>query len=272
MDNEITSEQYLHHLRISIVNNVGMDVPSKPELLVATGVLNPQINICNEQVNLVYPSYPNVDAKIAAKLFLGLKVGIGLTKKERHQWLEGGAKETEIEFLLKGTGLEARSIKVARWLLKVLNNPEQKAALYKVRRDGTLSSHTIDLIDSDCTSGVIEAIARRTDRMAEKEFGAEVLCETPPWLNRLGGRVKLLDNAVALSREGSEMAHCVGGYASQVKSGKSFIVSIKAWGQRATAEFTPNAKLVQIKGKANSVAPKICEHLAKLAIKKKNNA
>lgn len=256
---------YLENLRISIaeVHNIKY---SKHELLIATGVLNPSLNICSKNHKLVHPSYPNVSSEVAAKLYLGQKVGIGLTKKERHLWLESGAQGTEIEFLLKGTGLEARSIKVARWLLKVLKNPEQKAALYKTRRDWALSKHTIDLVDSDCTGGVNEAIARRADRMAEQEFGAEKLCEWPKGLNRLGGRVQLLDNAVALSREGAEMSHCVGGYASQIKSGNSIIVSIKAWGHRATAEYNRNLKLVQIKGKANATPSDVCKLLAKKAV------
>lgn len=261
-------DQYLLGLQMSVIKQSDTDLQAdKPELVVASGIINCKLNICNKETSLVYPSYPLVEREIAAKLYLGIPVGIGLTKKERHRWLEGGAKESEIEFLLKGTRLEARSIKVARWLVKILNNPEQKSALYKHRRDGVLADHTIDLIDSDCTGGVNEAIARRADRMAMEQFGSQLLCTPPSWLKRLGGRVKLLDNAVALKREGTEMSHCVGGYASQVKSGNSIIVSIRAWGYRATAEFTSTGKLVQIKGKANTEAPKICTHLAKLAVR-----
>lgn len=259
--------QYLTQLRLSIIHQNDIELPTnKPELLLATGILNPNLNLCGKDSNLVHSSYPSVNKEVAAKLYLGVKVGVGLTKKERHQWLESGAKETEIEFLLKGTRLEARSIKVARWLLKMLNNPEQKAALYKLRREGVLADHTIDLINSDCTGGVNEAIARRADRMAEQEFGAEILCSRPKWLKRLGGRVKLLDNAAALTREGTEMSHCVGGYASQVKSGDSFIVSIKGWGHRATAEFNRNGKLVQMKAKANNEPSNLCKLLARLAV------
>jgi hypothetical protein len=259
---------HLMHLRNSIINQSQINLESnKPELIIATGILNQNLNICGSDTEISHPSYPTVNKVIAAKLFLGIEVGEGLTKKERHRWLEGGANETEIEFLLKGTGLEARSIKVARWLVKVLKNPEQKAALYKVRRDEALASHTMDLIDADCTGGVNEAIARRADRMAEQEFGAKILCSWPFWLKPLGGRVKLLDNAVSLMREGTEMSHCVGGYASRVNSGDCFIVSIRAWGKRATVEYNRDGKLVQIKGKANNVAPDLCMHLAKLANK-----
>lgn len=265
----MNKDQHLTQLRLSIINQHGIELPAeKPELLIASGVLNSNLNICGKGTELVHPSYPLVDATVAAKLYLGLPVGIGLTKKERHRWLKNGAKESEIEFLLKGTRLEARSIKVARWLLNVLKNPEQKAALYKDRVEGVFADHTIDLIESDCTGGVNEAIARRADRMAEQKFGAEILCSKPTWLKRLGGRVRLLDNAVALTREGTQMAHCVGGYASNVKCGKSIIVSIKAWGHRATAEFDSSGNLVQIKGKANTEASPLCKLLAKLAVKK----
>lgn len=261
-------DDHLQQLRLSILQKNQIElVSNKPEVMIATGILNSNLNICGKETGLSHPSYPAVGEDIAAKLYLGINVGVGLTKKERHKWLESGAKETEIQFLLKGTGLEARSIKVARWLLKVLKNPEQKAALYKMRREGALSDHTIDLIASDCTGGVNEALARRADRMAEQEFGAKELCEWPRWLKRLGGRVSLLNSAVVLKREGAEMAHCVGGYASRVNSGNCFIVSIKAWGHRATVEYDINGNIVQIKGKANSKASDLCQLLAKLAIK-----
>ena len=251
---------------VSII--MGAPADKQMDIIKAFGILYPNLNITSKTATLVYESYPKVAANIAAKLMLNIPVGQELTKKERHLWLSEGANVDQIAWVLRDTGLEARSMMVARWLLKVLNNPEQKELLYRTTRDGRLADHTIDLIPSDCQHGVREAIARREDRMAVEEFGKEKLCEPPPWVRRLGGRVKVLTTATALASEGRQMAHCVGGYASQVKSGNSIIVSIRAWGHRATVEYSRNKKLVQIKGKANSEASSLCKRLAELAIKK----
>jgi hypothetical protein len=247
---------------LSILNSV--PPAKKVNIIRAIGEINKNLNIVSGKV--VCESYPKLKPPIAAKVILGIPVGEGLTHRERHEWLSEGAELEPIKWLLRGTGLEARTLSVARWLLKVLNNEEQKAALYKTRREGRLADHTIDLMPSDCEGGVNEAIARREDRMAVNEFGAEKLCEHPPWIKRLGGRVTVLDTAVALEREGREMSHCVGGYASNVKNGTSIIVSIKAWGHRATVEYNRSRKIVQMKSKANSDPSKLCKLLAKLAV------
>lgn len=232
----------------------------------AIGILNPQLNLyAGSEITC---SYPNLDKEIAAKIVLGVPVGIGLTTRERHEWLTDGAKQNPQDWLLRDTGLEARSVEVARWLLKVLANPEQKKALYKRRRDGVLAEHTIDLLPGDCKGGVKEAIARRADRMAVQEFGAEELCEDHKWINPLSGRVIVLRTAPALEREGREMSHCVGGYASAVKSGRSVIASVRGWGYRATVEYDPKThNIVQMKGKANSVPHPVTRRLAERAIK-----
>jgi hypothetical protein len=260
-----------HYLRLaeSVLLQLKPDVKlpenNKLNIIRAYGVLNPTFNLTKGE-GLEYPSYPNVPPEIKAKLILNHPVGEGLTKKERHQWLMDGAKEEVHKWLLRDTGLEARSIVVARWLLKVLANEEMKAALYLGRRGMRLSDHTIDLVDDDCQGGVLEAIARRADRMAIDEFGEEQLCKWPKWLSPLRGRVNLLDTASKLAREGREMRHCVGGYSSAVKEGRSFIISIRAWHHRATVEFSPQGKLVQMKAKGNVEASEVCKKLVELAL------
>lgn len=279
MKKKENKDNYLNALTISMINSLlseqevkllnSVDNDEKREKIInAISVLHPEYNLPRK--NVVCDSYPNIkDQNIAAKVILNMPVGVGLTKREKHLWLLDGARKTPINFLLDGTGLEARSINVARWLIKILQNEEQKEALFKTRRDGKLSEHTIDLEDSDCISGVNEAIARRADRMAVAQFGAEKLCQKPEWLKTLGGRVRLLDTAPALAEDGREMSHCVGGYASNVKSGRSIIVAIRAWGHKATVEYNEQKQIVQIKGKANSNPSKICHRLAQLAVSDK---
>lgn len=234
-------------------------------LIRAIGVQNPKLNLYSGSE--IDCSYPKVTKEIAAKIVLGIPVGVGLTARERHKWLDDGAKQEPQEWLLRGTNLEARSLEVARWLLKVLSNPEQKEALYKRRRDGILAEHTIDLLPGDCHGGVREAIARRADRMAVQDYGAEPLCEEPKWIKPLGGRVIVLRTAPALEREGREMSHCVGGYTSAVKNGQSIIASVRGWGYRATVEYHPkNHKIVQMKGKANATPHPVTRKLSELAI------
>lgn len=233
----------------------------------AIGIQNPKLNIYSgSEINC---SYPMVSKEIAAKIVLGIPIGVGLTTRERHKWLTAGAKQESHEWLLRDTGLEARSLEVARWLLKILANPQQKEALYKRRRDGVLAEHTIDLFPGDCHGGVKEAIARRADRMAVTEYGAETLCEEPQWINPLGGRIVVLRTAPALEREGREMSHCVGGYASSVKNGHSVIASVRGWGYRATVEYNPKThKIVQISGRANATPHPVTHRLAELATEK----
>ncbi len=268
-----------YHLALSVlevIDTKAFDIlKSAPKnkrenILNAISAIHPEYHLGDGPV--VAEAYPHLDTKIAAKIVLNMPVGQGLTKMERHRWLLDGAGDEPIKWLLKDTGLEARSMKVARWLLKMLSSPEQKEALYKTRRDGKLSDHTIDLIPSDCEGGVREAIIRRENRMKTAEFGAEELCTKPKWIRPLGGRVVVLNTAPALRREGDEMSHCVGGYASQVKSGACFIVSIRAWGHRATVEYSPSKSIVQIKGKSNRPPSMLCKRIAELAIQPSNTA
>jgi hypothetical protein len=242
---------------------VGPDVRRK--ILAALAVVRPELNLPKRDV--VSAEYPAVGREIAARLVLGLPVGEGLTRAERHVWLTEGASVDPIAWLLRGTGLEARSVEVARWLLRVCADSEMREALYRLRREGRLSEHTIDLLPEDCAGGPNEAWARRRERMDVAEFGAEELAHAPRWLRGLGGRVRVLTTAPALAREGSEMSHCVGGYAGAVRDGRSVIVSVRAWGHRGTVEFEPiSRQIVQAKGPRNQTPSPIVMLLARRAV------
>lgn len=197
--------------------------------------------------------YPEISRELAARLVLNLPVGEGLTAAERHEWLSSGAKEQQHEWLLRGTGYSCRCVAVARWILAA-----DKVALRR------LEEHLDDLLPVDVAGspGVREVEARREARMVEEEFGAEPLAPLPKWIKGLSSRVRALMTGRALANEGRQMAHCVGGYVRNVQNG-AIIVRIYGWGHRATAEFDRHGRLVQIKGKANSVPHPVTVAIAK---------
>lgn len=246
----------------------------KLSLLRAAGVVYPQSNLSGGSlpIDCVY----TVPTGLAARLALGMPVGVGLTKKERHDWLSSGAKCDPWAWLAAPVGVEVRCVEVARWVVSL--KPNQITALKARDRTGfSLAEHAIDLTAKDVAPhpsgdppGVHEVIARREARLTEDEFGAEPLCSLPNWATSKTWRFTPLITGAALAREGREMSHCVGGYAGAVKSGGVLIASVRGWGMRATVEFdVKTGRIVQITGKSNSkphpVIVRIAEFYAKRA-------
>jgi hypothetical protein len=249
-------------------------IEKREKILRSIGTIWPETQISSTAPAL--DNYANIDGVIASKITLGIKVGEGLTRSERHEWLVSGAKLDPSNWLVRNVQVsQVRSLAVARWILHINASDESRAALYRENRWGSLASHVSDLIDDDVANhddgsrpGVNAVAARRDARLVADEFGEDLLHEIPRWLSSLGGRVRPLTTGVSLAAEGRLMSHCVGGYVSQVKSGRSVICAVSAFGERATVEYTHDGEIVQIKGARNSAAGKIARRVAELAVKK----
>jgi len=231
--------------------------------------------------------------EIFSEFILGKKpkdLAPGLTRAEADRWIhqsvEGqksgevirnlSVKESIISFLwselvqdypvLEKVG-PARSIKVARWLRKVMDSPYLRASALRVRTRGFIGEvegRVIDRLDEieDCDLrrspwGTIENAVRR---IVDNEWSGEnELLPHEEWFDHLPKGVRVLWRYTDLRSEGIQMRHCIASYANRVSNKECIILSIydEASEARSTAEIR-NGKCVQHVGFANREPPKPC--------------
>lgn len=169
-----------------------------------------------------------------------------------------------------------RTMKVARWVERVMANPETDKAFRRSRTikigddtfEYSLISHLDEIMEEDIVTGkesvnkIIDLIIKRKEEayykgIKEIDIITHYVVEPPKELT-------ILNSGNKLYREGLEMNHCVGSYLSLIRNNKSFIYSVKTKEQRTTLELTLNEgklEVVQHKAESNE-AP--CEYNVKL--------
>jgi len=256
------------------VNLVSVRVGHDPgerfrRLAAAAGVL---CGDCMGWAAWLAPAYPRVPMHIAVRLCRGetpVQISGGLTRREAHEWLAEGAKESPWRWLVRGLPSidaaidqrpDARSVAVARWLIDV----HRRGGWPGLVRERTMRGpggrivrfRYIDRLDEvrdedlvgEGGTGVDVVFRRAAQRYATKyedQFVEDhtVLREPPKW--RLYPCMRVLHTPAALVREGRELHHCVAGYMSDVRAGRSVIISLDVCGHRSTVEISPDGREVR---------------------------
>ena len=228
------------------------------------------------------PAYPHAPRTFQARLSLGAKPADlypGLTPKEAHEALGLGCK-TPIAYLLRGfefgDRLGVRSVRVARWLVAVSNDPPRWEAMIRIEDPGEAYWGRLDEIeDADLPDGIATGVARafdRADARAEaanrglRHAAGERLAPPPPWWKPMRCAT-LLNTRELLEREGTAMHHCVGGYAYRVAQGDCVLIAFRVRVfrnkallrvERSTAELMPNGRTAQHRGPFNREPGAFC--------------
>jgi len=231
--------------------------------------------LCADGAGLVpwlCPAYPNVPLHIAVRLCRGetpVQISGGLTRREAHEWLAAGAKETPEQWLVRGLPSidakidrrpEVRSVAVARWLLDVhhrggwdglvrertMRVPGGRIVRFRYvdRLDEVRDE---DLVGAGGT-GVDAVFRRAAERYATKyeELFAKdntVLHEPPAW--KLYPCMQYLVSPAQLVQEKRDMNHCVSTMIPAVRAGRSVIISLEVCGHRSTVEISPDGREVR---------------------------
>jgi PcfJ-like protein len=244
------------------------------------------------------PAFTAARPGIQAQLTLGMRpeeLLEGLTAKEASEALRSGHESADsyLKKKLHLTGVPSTSVPILRWVHACLNDPPRHDALRRTARSRGdhvefIEGRYIDRVDEiapfDLTAGlatgVQEAftnarvrIAAEQERLAQTTGINAVLCKPPHWWRpiRCG---RLLNTQALLSREGSEMHHCVGSYSSRVARGDSVIMSFRVHmtktGEdlRSTAEFSPEGRLVQHKGPSNVTPGLILQKVVRICTRR----
>jgi hypothetical protein len=202
------------------------------------------------------------------------------TRAEAHAWLTEAPAESPLRWLCCRAGVPVmRSWVLARWAIRVSADPIEGEAL---RRERTypgpagqiVRARWADKLDEvqDCdlvrgprtgVSAAFEAAAQRFGAawLERESRDQRILAPAPSW-RLLQGRAcsaaSWLLTPADLVREGSEMGHCVGGYASAVERGQSSILALDIRGARATIELRPDGSVAQFFGAGDKQPPQVC--------------
>ena len=228
------------------------------------------------------PAFASARSRIQAQLTLGTRpeeLLEGLTAKEASEALRNGFENADsyLKKKLQLVGVSSTSVPILRWVRACLDDPPRRDALYRTTRaradraegiEGRFMDRIDELTAADLTNGLgtgvqdaftnaNRRIAIEQEKLAKTTTGGTVLHAPPHWWRpiRCG---RLLNTQALLSREGSEMHHCVSSYGSRVADGGSIVVSFQIrmvkTGQvlRSTAEFSRTGRLVQHKGPSNA--------------------
>ncbi|MFI4971157.1 MAG: PcfJ domain-containing protein [Hyphomicrobiales bacterium] len=191
--------------------------------------------------------YPQLCRQVQARIVLGerpTRLLPGLSRAEAHAALLEGYSEPAA-FILRDVGVVGivHDVAVARWVVACWKDPERQRAILAERCDrgpdgaelrGQLIARLDEIAPEDLArgarTGVREAFASSMRRALERwektaDTRKDALAPVPAWYRPIRC-ARLLMSAEALSREGRELAHCVGGYTDQVRSGRSIIVSL----------------------------------------------
>jgi hypothetical protein len=213
------------------------------------------------------PAYPRVPLHIAVRLCRGetpVQISGGLTRSEAHEWLMDGATMEPADWLVRelpdARRLRVHGVAVARWLLDV----HRRGGWGGLVRERTMRGpggrivrfRYIDRLDEvrdedlvgEGGTGVDVVFRRAAQRYATKyadQFVDDntVLHEPPEW--RVYPCMRVLNTPAALVREGRELHHCVAGYMSDVRAGRSVIISLDVCGHRSTVELSPDGREVR---------------------------
>lgn len=232
---------------------------------IALGVLMPDLFERSRILSAATPyRLPEHRFAISARLVLGETPAqiTGLTKAEAHaymsdrrygvgiytpaQWLvhmyrvqEDLTQEAYIhdrQFFTR----EIRTVKIARWIISVMDDPARLAALMRTRSErgahgeiieGSFGSRLDELRDVDLRDSVEETFERAARRMWKASERAmakkqEPLAAVPRWW-KPARCAKLLLSGADLIAEGRDMHHCAATYAGYVAHGDSMIVSLR---------------------------------------------
>ena len=230
------------------------------------------------------PAYPAATLAQAARLCRGespVQVSGGqLTRREAHEWLSSAPELSPTEWLARGLPAEChqlRSAAVVRWLYDV----RRRGGWGQLERARTLhgpAGQTVrwrfldridEIQDDDLVRGVRTGVEEAFEHAAERAGSAwleqnranhRVLASVPPrW--KLYRSMRPLLTPAQLIREGEEMHHCVGGYASAVEQGQSVILALSVVGHRSTVEMTPDGRVLQHRGPRNEPPHPLCERV-----------
>lgn len=128
---------------------------------------------------------------------------------------------------------------------------------YEQRTGKTQINMSVDDAQAAAKAWVVEMNKQVEISKEKEETGISVIFEFPD-----GHRWVSVESDAALGREGKRMGHCVGSYASEVKSGQIYIWSLRDSNNlpHATLEFSTKSKSIfQLKGKRN--APPIAKYV-----------
>jgi hypothetical protein len=200
-------------------------------------------------------------AQISARLVLGETPAqiTGLTKAEAHAYLSdrryGIGIESPASWLTVKAGIwnlpdgaaasnryayPVRTVKIARWLIAVLQDRPRRDALLRNRNErgphgeaieGAFISRLDELRDPDLRPSVdetFERAARRMWRASERAMAKKQapLTVAPRWW-KPARCARLLLSGADLIAEGRDMHHCAATYAGYVARGDSVIVSLR---------------------------------------------
>ncbi len=230
------------------------------------------------------PQFPLVDVSTAQKITRGMTPrqisGGQLTKKEAVEWLTTSPELSPAEWLQRRLlpperrSDALRDAKVVRWLAHAAQRSPE--ALSKRRPiPGGPPVSLIEMIDEitgedirtgkDSVPVVMTRARRRLEAvwLAEGKWSDKPLRPRTAWSFSLPPWMRLLNSELDLAREGKEMEHCVGSYASAVKRGQCHILSVHTPdGERSTLELSPDGRRIrQHKGPNNSRPPRRHEQL-----------
>lgn len=231
------------------------------------------------------PAYPGVTLAQAARLCRGespVQVSGGqLTRREAHEWLSTAPELSPTEWLARGLSAEChhlRSAAVVRWLYDV----RRRGGWGQLERERTLhgpAGQTVrwrfldrvdEIQDVDLSrgvrTGVEEAFAHAAERLGsawleQNRGNHRVLASVPPRWRLYRNSMRPLVTPAQLIREGEEMHHCVGGYASAVEQGQSVILALSVVGHRSTVELSPDGRVLQHHGPRNEPPHPLCQRV-----------
>lgn len=253
----------------------------------AIRILHPEY-VCLPSADFLDSSYPNASADIQAKIVLGKKpteIFKGLTKAEAHEYLSSNYKYSEENWLLEKhgiNGVSVRSVKVAKWLINALKDPQRTNALKKHRIErgpygeeigGCWLDRVDELKDCDLVTSVEKTFAnagKRLMREVEREMSrkSEPLAPPPTWWKPARCATLLL-SAAQLVQEGAQMHHCVATYAGYVKQKKSVIIALNVCGHRSTADIDrSNITIRQHRGMENNEPHELCKKALNVLVRR----
>jgi hypothetical protein len=275
---------------------------ARTRIVSALVVLHPELSgLGLEVVRPVAPAYGRAPERMQALVVMGeapWRLLPGLTPREAHDAMSKGYGSS-VAYLLRDapvpslrTGAGVRDVAVARWICACLADPPRRSALLResVERGphgepihGVLASRVDEITTADLPCGLRTGVAaafrsaalrawQQWQKEAEKQH--EPLRAPPKWWQPIRC-AKLLGSAAELVAEGRMMAHCVAGYSSYVRHGRSVVVSIvvpdckAATVARSTVEIDPRSgQVLQHRGKYNAEPPEICEKALRVCLKR----
>lgn len=206
----------------------------------------------------VCPAYPRLSWGLACRIARGQsprELAPELTSREAHLWCSDGAPDV-VPWLREhlGVPIDVRSIPVVRWAAQCMADDRRGSLLSLDHPD------SIDAADLEGGLGPRDVEARAIARAALAEHGVES-GPPVPWRGRRLRGVRHLRRAYELAMEGRSQSHCVASYTGRVARGESYIFALRAGTHRATAEVSPEGRVVDIRAKANAAPSDVCVRL-----------